>query len=122
MTLVSDGAKSLISQFGEHVIVVREVEEVPDDEDDPIYFTESSDSPTEEEHKVRLYTTPSKETLQEYGLDDNTDSMMYSTENIASNGDTVKYSPANMEWYVDKISTNQIGNGPWLYVYSLISK
>ena len=122
MTIVKDGADQLISQFGETVTVIEEVEDEPDDSNDPVYFSESSNTPNKSEHQVRLYTTPSKETLQEYGLDDNTDSMMYSTEDIADNGDTVEYSSGNKQWYVNKTSTNQIGKGPYLFVYSLLSK
>lgn len=120
MVITEDGANSLIAQFGEEVEITETEQNQPEDSNDPIYFESSDDEVSSTTKKVRLYTTPSKETLEEYGFEGDVESMMYSTEDIASQGDEVIYSAGNYEWYVGEISTNQLGSGPYLFVYELI--
>lgn len=118
MTLVEDGAENLIAMFGEEVDVVSMDNEVPDDPNDPMFIDSSGQEEVRNTHRVRLYTTPSKETLQEYGFDEDTESMMYSTDDVASEGDRVEYQ-SSTEWIVKTRQTNQIGNGPYIFVYAL---
>lgn len=123
MTLAASGSDALIGEFGENVTVTEKVDNEFEDPDDPIFHKGPSENEGKStEHKVRLYTTPSKETLEDYGFDEDTDSMMYSTDDIAESGDTVEYDPGNYEWVVGEISTSQIGEGPYLFVYQLIRK
>lgn len=119
MTIVEDGANMLISQFGEDVVVTSMDNEVPDNPDDPIFIDSSGQEGVSETHRVRLYTTPSQEMLEEYGFDQDTEAIIYSREDIAGQGDKVEYEPLGSEWVVTKISTNQIGEGPYIYVYSM---
>lgn len=120
MSMATDGAEALISMFGEEVVVTSMDNEVPDDSDNPMFLDSSGEEGTAETHRVRLYTSPSNETLQEYGFDESTEAMMYDTEDIASEGDKVEYDPSNMEWVVDGVATNQIGQGPYIFVYSMV--
>lgn len=122
MTIAESGAMAMISEFGEEVIVTSMDNEEPDNPDDPIFIDSSGTEGVSETHKVRLYTTPSKEMLEDYGFEDNTQAIMYTTENIADNGDEVEYEPMGYEWIVDESSTNQIGSGPYLFVYKMVSK
>lgn len=120
MTLVREGADSLIAEFGEDVQVTSMDNEVPDDADDPMFLDSSGQEGTTETHRVRLYTTPSEEMLQEYGFEEDTKAIMYKTEDIASEGDKVEYAPTNQKWYVRRAATNQIGEGPYIWVYSMV--
>lgn len=120
MTLAAMGAKSLISQFGEEVVVVSMDNETPEDQNDPIFIDSSGTEESSETHKVRLYTTPSKEMMEDYGFEQDTDAIMYSTEEIATQGDRVEYEPGGQEWVVDKTSTNQIGEGPYLFLFKMV--
>lgn len=119
MTITEEGADMLIAQFGEDVTVTSMDNEVPDDASDPIFIDSSGVEGSSETHRVRLYTTPSQEMLEEYGFDEATEAIMYSREEIATEGDKVEYSPRNAEWVVISTSTNQIGNGPYLFVFSM---
>lgn len=119
MSLVHSGAKHLIAEFGEYVKVYSEEPDSPEDPNDPIYFESSSGQEEFEEYKVRLYTSPSKEMMEDYGFDEDSDALMYSTEDIADNGDTVEYEPSDRKWTIEKTSTNQIGSGPYLYLYAM---
>lgn len=118
--MVKQGADSLIAQFGEEVVVTSMDNEVPDDSDNPMFLDSSGDEGTSETHRVRLYTSPSNETLQEYGFDESTEAMMYDTEDIASEGDKVEYAPSDMEWVIDGVATNHIGQGPYIWIYSMV--
>jgi len=122
MTLTESAANALISEFGEEVVVTSMSDSEPHDEDNPIFIRDSDEEGDSETHRVRLYTNPSKETLEEYGFDDQTEAMMYSTDDIASEGDKVEYSITGKEWTVSRISTNQIGTGPYIFMYQLLSK
>ncbi len=122
MTIARSGAMAMISEFGEEVIVTSMNNEDVDNVDDPIFINSSGIEGDSEEHKVRLYTTPSKEMMEDYGFEDNTTAIMYTTENIANNGDYVEYEPMGYKWIVDRISTNQIGSGPYLYIYKMVSR
>lgn len=120
MTLVKEGAKQIIGQFGVHVKVYPQDNATPVDGNDPVFFEETENTSNFEEHKVRLYTTANEEMLQDYGFDASTDAIMYSTEDIASNGDTVEYEAGGYEWNVEETSTNQLdASGPYIYVYSM---
>lgn len=121
MTIAAAGAETLIGEFGEYVKVIKKEKVEFENKDDPIFHTDSEEKIIEEsKRKVRLYTSPSKETLEEYGFEEDTHALMYHTEDIASSGDTVLYEPGDYKWIVGRRSTNQIGNGPYLYIYKLI--
>lgn len=119
MTITEDGARMMISQFGEEVVVTSMDNEVPDDPDDPMFIDSSGQEGTSNTHRVRLYTAPSQEMLEEYGFDEDTECIIYSTDEIASEGDKVEYSVSGLEWIVKSESTNQMGEGPYIFVYSL---
>lgn len=119
MTLVESGADILIAEFGETIRVYEHQEQEPEDASDPIYFDDQPDSTNYTEHKVRLYTTPSDDMLADYGFDDDTEAIFYSRENIAELGDRITYSGTSQEWIVDQFQSNQIGSGPYLFVFSL---
>jgi hypothetical protein len=119
MTLAEMGAKTMIGQFGEEVTVTSMDYESPDDSDDPIFFDSSGTEGSSETYTVRLYTSPSQEMMEDYGFEQDADSMMYSTENIATRGDKVTYEAGSYSWIVNRIATNQIGEGPYMYIYSM---
>ena len=116
MTIAEDGANILIGQFGEEVDITSVTDSTS--ENDPVYPTSDSEEGATTTHKVRLYTSPSKETLQEYGVEESADAMMYCTEDIANQGDKVEYRDI-YEWVVGEKMTNQLGSGPYLRVYEL---
>jgi hypothetical protein len=116
MTITEDGAEILISQFGEEVDVTPITDESTGS--DPIYPSSDTEEGTTTTHKVRLYSSPSKETLKEYGIEESADAMMYSTNDIADQGDEVEYKDL-YDWVVGEIVTNQLGNGIYLRVYEL---
>lgn len=119
MTLAKDGAESLIAQFGETVTIVPQSSQEPVDSNDPIYFQEGSTSESNHDEKVRLYTSVSDEMMTDYGLSsEEADAMMYDTSEIASEGDRVKYGD-RYEWVIEAENTNQIGNGPYIFVYAM---
>ena len=120
MTLAQDGAEQMIGRFGETVRVYEQSGQKPEDSTDPIFFEENENTSNYTEHKVRLYTTASNEMMEDYGMSEDTEAMMYSTEDIAANGDIVRYPDENYEWGVDERITSQIGNGPYLYVYGML--
>jgi hypothetical protein len=122
MTLAEDAARLLIGDFGEEVDVTSMGDGTFEDPSDPIYHSTSETVGSTSTHKVRLYTTPSDEKLQKYGFDEDTESMMYSTSQIAEEGDEVSYSPNDSNWVVGSVETNQIGHGPYLYVYQLLGE
>lgn len=112
----------LIGDFGEEVEVTSMGDGEFEDPDDPIYHSTSETEGATSTHKVRLYTTPSEEELQNYGFEQDTESMMYSTDDIADEGDRVNYEPGDSEWVVGRTETNQLGHGPYLYVYQLLGE
>lgn len=120
MTLVESGANQIIGQFGVTVRVYSQDGQSPQDNSDPVLFENTDNDSNYTEHKVRLYTSASQEMLEDYGLDEDTESMMYSTDDIADEADKVKYPPGNYEWTVKRKMTNQISdNGPYIFVYSM---
>ena len=121
MTLAQSGAEAIIAQFGENVEIYPQSGQEPENPSDPIYFSDTNNTSTATEYKVRLYTSASDEMLEDYGLEDETESMMYSTSDIANEGDRVVYSPTNQKWTVKSINTNQIGNGPYIWVYGMMN-
>lgn len=123
MTLVASGADNLISEFGVIVEVYPQESQNPENSNDPVFFEDTTNDTNFTEYKVRLYTTASKEMMEDYGLDESADALMYSTEDIASQADTVKYPAGNYEWNVEERMTNQITeDGPYIFVYSLGAK
>lgn len=120
MTLAEDAANMLIGDFGEEVEITTMDDGEFDDPDDPIYHSSSETQGSTETHKVRLYTTPSKEKLERYGFDEDTKSLMYSTDDIAKQGDKVEYDI--YDWVVGEKATNQIGHGPYIYIYQLMGE
>lgn len=120
MTLAKSGANQLIGQFGVYVKVYPQDSQSPDNPDDPVFFSETDNTSTFEEHKVRLYSSASDEMMSDYGFDSSADAMMYSTEDIASEGDTVEYEKGGYKWNVEAENTNQISEeGPYIFVYSM---
>jgi len=120
MSLAKSGAKQLIGQFGVYVKVYPQDSQKADNPDDPVFFSDSENTTNFQEHKVRLYTSASDEIMSDYGFESSADSMMYSTENIADEGDTVEYGKGGYKWNVEEEATNQIDeNGPYIFVYSL---
>lgn len=118
MTIAEDAAVEMVAEFGEDVTVFPQSSDEPDDSDNPIYFsqTESSEDPYTE--TVRVYTQPSEETLMEYGFEEDTDALIYDTEDNIQEGDKIRYN--SNDFVVRRKATNQIGNGPYLRIYSLI--
>lgn len=122
MTLVRSGAKQLISEFGVYVNVYPQESQAPEDNTNPIFFEDTENNTNYTEHKVRLYTSSSTEIMEDYGLDSSADAMMYSTEDIADEGDVIEYPKGNYKWNVNERMTNQITtDGPYIFVYSLES-
>jgi len=120
MTLVKDAAEQLIGQFGVTVKVYSQSGPSPKDSNDPVFFEENENTTDFDEYKVRLYTSNSDEMLEDYGFNPDAESMMYSTEDIASEGDKVEYEAGGYKWNVRESSTNQLGaEGPYIFVYSL---
>jgi hypothetical protein len=121
--LTEDAADMLIGDFGEEVTVTSMGDGEFEDETDPIYHSSSQTEGSSSTHKVRLYTTPSKEQLETYGFSEDTESMMYSTDDIAEEGDEVNYNPPGdreWDWVIGTTETNQLSNGPYLFVYQLL--
>jgi hypothetical protein len=119
MTLVESGADILISEFGETVRVYEHQEQQPENSSDPIYFEDQPESTSYTEHRVRLYTTPSDEMLADYGFDEDTEAICYNREKIAELGDRISYPGTSQEWIVDQFQSNQLGSGPYLFVFSM---
>lgn len=120
MTLAETGAKQLIGQFGVYVKVYPQNSQEAENPDDPVFFTDSENKSEFSEHKVRLYTSGTDKILRDYGFDTSTDSIMYSTEDIAEEGDAVEYEKGGYEWNVEEKMTNQIDeNGPYIFVYGM---
>lgn len=125
MTLTEDAANMLIGDFGEEVSITSMGDGEFEDITDPIYHSSAQTQGTTSTHEVRLYTTPSKEQLETYGFNEETKSMMYSTVDIAEEGDKVNYSPSGnreWDWVVGKVETNQLSQGPYLFVYQLLGE
>lgn len=120
MTLVESGAEQLIAQFGVTVEVYPQDSQSPENASEPVFFEDTDNDSTFTEYDVRLYTSASEEMMKDYGLDEGADSLMYSTSDIASQGDKVKYPKGNYEWIVEERMTNQItDSGPYIFVYSM---
>ena len=118
MTLVKEGAEQLIDEFGVYVDVFPQESQKPEDSSNPIFFENAENDTNHVEHKVRLYTSTSEEMLQDFGFEEDTESIMYSTEKIAEQGDKVEYE--NYKWNIKNVATNQIGpEGPYLFVFSM---
>jgi hypothetical protein len=120
MTLTEMGANALIGEFGEEVIVRSMDNEEPEDSNDPIFMDSSGSEDSSSTHTVRLYTTPANDMLEDYGFDEDTEAIMYSTDEIATVGDEVEYEPASYKWVIDEIATNQIGQQPYIFVYKMV--
>ena len=119
MTLAASAVEEMISQFGETITIYNSDGLSPKDNEDPIFFGDEVVSEEGEEHDVRLYHAPSEEIMQEYGLSEDTDALFYTNERIAEEGDRVEYDPLGSEWVIESITSNQIGNGPYLFLYSM---
>lgn len=131
MTILTNTAEMLISQFGEVVTVRKTVEDSPDNStygfkygdsysSEPIYF-EKDDSVDEEfDHKVRLFDNPDEETLNSYGFEQNTETTIYTTEDVIENGNIILYRDA--EFVVNDTTSMQIGQGPYRYVHGLVRR
>lgn len=120
MSLAKSGARQIIAQFGVYVKVFPQDGQEVDDTENPVFFNDTENTEEFEEHKVRLYTTASEEMMQDYGLDESADSLMYCTDDIADQGDRVVYEKGGQKWNVEERMTNQISaNGPYIFVYSM---
>jgi hypothetical protein len=115
MTLVEKGAEELIGMFGEEVTITPSGGQTASD-NDTIYLEPGSDG-TPFTHKVRLYSAPSEETLQKYGFEPNADAMMYETDGVAEQSDTVEFSGDT--YTITSVTTNQLGDGPYIYIYGM---
>ena len=122
MTLVSDAAASMISDFGVTVEVTPHTSQEPEDVDNPVFFEESSDSPPTFEQKVRLYTTASDDQLMRYGFESDGDAILYTDEDVIEEGDEIAYS--DLEYIVRSSETNQINEeqGQYLWIFELVEK
>lgn len=118
MTLVESAANLLVGQFGVTVKVFPQDSQSPEDSNNPVFFEDTDNNSDFTEHEVRLYTSASDEMVEEYGLNDSADAIMYSTSDIASEGDYVEYD--RYKWNVEEHMTNQIdSNGPYIHVYAM---
>lgn len=120
--MIDDAITDMISSFGEEVTVIPKSTREVDDADNPIYFEESEEDTDSYTERVRMYTAVSNEELREYGFDDRGEAMIYNDNGNIGIGDTVKYRDDLYEWIVDDVATNQVGNGPYVWMYSLVSK
>ena len=118
MTVAEAGARAMIQQFGEEITVYPHSEQSPTDVEDPVFFEQSSTEPESFTEKVRVYASPSKETMEEYGFDEDTDSIIYNTNDSIEEGDKVEI--FGNEFIVRRQVTNQIGDGPYIWVYNLV--
>lgn len=107
----------MISEFGETVTVTPVPDKVADDPNDTIYLEEDTGSTTAFDHDVRLYSAASDEMLQDYGFEEDTEAIAYDMEGKIGEGDQVEYQ--SNTWVVSSIRTNQIGTGPYVYVYGM---
>ena len=117
MTLVSDAADLLIGDFGEQITVYPQNEPQPEDSSDPMYF----DSGTEGSSftmKARVYSVPSEEILKKYGFDDDTEMVIYERDNSISEGDELSYN--GNRFLVRRTVTNQVGEGPYVWIHDLV--
>jgi len=112
-------AEVMIQEFGENVRVYSSGGQSAEDADNPVFFEDSSEETDYTEYKVRLYTAPSEEDMMDYGFEESSDAIMWSTKNIAGQGDRVEYRDL-YEWTVESVTTNQQGHGPYIYVFSLL--
>lgn len=120
MTLVETGAKQIIGQFGVNVKIYSQEGDTPQNPDSPVFFDDTENDTNFIEKKVRLYTSASEEIMKDYGLDETSDAVMYSTEDIAKTGDKVEYEAGNYEWVVEEQMTNQLdADGPYIFIYTL---
>jgi hypothetical protein len=120
MTLVETGAEQIIGQFGVYVKIYPQEGDKPQNPDSPVFFDNSDNNTDFSEEKVRLYTSASEEIMKDYGLDETSDAVMYSTEDVATVGDKVKYKDGNYTWFVEESMTNQLGpEGPYIFIYTL---
>lgn len=120
MTLLQTGAEQIIADFGVYVKVYQQDGQSPDNPDNPVFFSENENESNFQEYKVRLYTSTSDEMMQEYGFEASSDAIMYHTDQITEEGDTVEYPQGGYKWNVEETMTNQIDeSGPYIYVYAM---
>lgn len=121
MTLTETGADLLISQFGVTVEVYPQSEQEPEDSSNPVFFSDTDNSSNFTEYKVRLYSSASDEMMRDYGFDEASEAIMYSTDDIAGEGDKVVYPDDSQTWIVQERTTNQIDDsqGPYIFAYSM---
>lgn len=120
MTLVKRGMDEMISMFGESVTVKPQASQEPVDSNNPVFFEEQTSNNSDFTEKVRLYTAPAEEMLKEYGFEDDTEAIIYNNNDSINVSDVVEYN--NYTWVVKDRRTNQIGDGPYIYIYSLLSQ
>lgn len=117
MTLVRDGVQQMISSFGETVTVKPQGDYEATDSSNPIYFEQTASSESNFEETVRVYSSPSDEILKEYGFEEETEALIYNDDNSIDEGDVVEIN--GEDFLVESFVTNQIGHGPYIWVYQL---
>lgn len=118
MTLAKDAAHQLIAQFGEEVTVYPQSESEPEDVDDPVFFEQTSSQESSFTVKARVYTNPDDETLETYGFESSTEQMIYETNGNIDLADEVEI--FGDKFIVDKVTSNQLGNGKYVFIYALV--
>jgi len=118
MTLAKDAAVQLIAQFGEEVTVYPQSEDSPEDPDNPVFFEQNDSQESSFTVKARVYTNPDNETLETYGFESSTEQVIYETDGNIDIADEVDV--MGDRFVVDEIASNQLGNGKYLFIYSLM--
>jgi len=118
MTLVKDAANQIIAQFGEKVTVHPQSNDEPEDVNNPVFFEQSDFEGPTFDIKARIYTNPDDDTLKSYGFESQTEQVIYETDGNIDIGDEIEI--AGEQFVVDEIASNQIGEGRYIFVYSLV--
>lgn len=120
MSFLDEASDYMVSEFGETVEVVPKGEYEADDSSNPMYFSQANDGSSYQE-KVRLFSSPSREMLKEYGFEEDTEAVIYNTNPDINTGDIVRYQEAEQtaEYVVRRQVTHQMGDGNYRWVYDL---
>lgn len=118
MTLAKDAAIQLIAQFGEEVTVYPQSDDAPEDPDDPVFFEQTDSQENSFTVKARVYTNPDNETLEAYGFESSTEQMIYETDGDIDVADEIEI--FGDRFLVDEITSNQLGNGRYVFIYGLV--
>lgn len=116
--MIDDVTSSIIEDFGEVVTVHPQGDYEPEDSTDPVYFERSTSSESSFDVKVRVYSMPSEEILNEYGFENDAEFAIYTDENIIDIGDNVEYD--GQVFTARRMEKKQMGEGAYRFVYELI--